>query len=51
MSNSALCDLNSKGDILKLYDRCPSPKCKCRKIIISSHHVNICSRADQKKVD
>ena len=33
MSNSAWCDLNSKGDILKLHDKCPNPKCNCQKII------------------
>ena len=33
MSNNAWCDLNNKGDILKLYDKCPNPKCKCQKII------------------
>ena len=33
MSNSASCDLNSKGDILKLHDKCPNRKCNCQKII------------------
>ena len=28
ISNEAWCDLNSKGDILKLHDRCPNSKCK-----------------------
>ena len=32
--NSAWCDLNSKGDILKLHDICLIPKCKCQKQII-----------------
>ena len=31
MSNSAWCDLNSKGDLLKLHDKCPNPKCNCQK--------------------
>ena len=31
MSNSARCDLNSKGDILKLHDRCA--KCNSQKLI------------------
>ena len=31
MSNSAWCDLNSKGDILKLHDRCA--KCNSQKLI------------------
>ena len=33
MLNSAWCDLISKGDILKLHDKCPNPKCNCQKII------------------
>ena len=33
MSNSAWCELNSEGDILKLHDECPNPKCNCKKII------------------
>ena len=33
MSNSAWCDLNNKGDILKLHDKCHNPKCNCQKII------------------
>ena len=36
MSNSAWCDLNSKGDTLKLHDKLPNPKCNCQKIIIST---------------
>ena len=31
MSNSAWCDLNSKGDILKLHDKCA--KCNSQKLI------------------
>ena len=38
MSNSACCDLNSKSNILKLYDKCPSPKCNCQKIINFTPH-------------
>ena len=34
MSNSAWWDLNSKGDVLKLHDKCPNPKCNCQKVII-----------------
>ena len=30
MSNSAWCDLNSKGDTPKLHDTCQNPKCKCQ---------------------
>ena len=33
MSKSAWCDLNSKGDILKLHDKCPNPKFNCQKVI------------------
>ena len=38
MSNSAWCDLNSKGDILKLHDKCPNPKCNCQKVITFTPH-------------
>ena len=33
MSNSAWCDLNSKGNIMQLHDKCPNLKCNCEKII------------------
>ena len=33
MSSSAWCDLNSRGDVLKLHDLCHNPKCKCQKPI------------------
>ena len=38
MSNSAWCDLNSKGDILKLHDKCPNPKSNCQKVITFTPH-------------
>ena len=38
MSNSARCDLNSNVKILKLYDKCPNPKCKGQKIITFTPH-------------
>ena len=38
LSNSAWCDLNSKGNILKLHDKCPNPKCNCQKIITFTPH-------------
>ena len=38
MSNSAWCDLNSKGNILKLHDKGPNPKCNCQKIITFTPH-------------
>ena len=28
-SSSAWTDLNSKGNIIKLHDKCPNPKCGC----------------------
>ena len=37
-SNSAWSDLNSKGNILKLHDKCPNPKCRCQKIITFTPH-------------
>ena len=30
MSNSLWCDLHSKGDIVKLHDKCPNTKCNCQ---------------------
>ena len=33
MLSSACCDLNSKGDFLKLHDICHNPKCNCQKQI------------------
>ena len=38
MSNSAWCDLNSKGDILKFHAKCPNPKSICQKIITFTPH-------------
>ena len=38
MSNSAWTDLNSKGNILKLHDKCPNPKGGCQKIITFTPH-------------
>ena len=38
MLNSAWTDLNSKGNILKLHDKCPNPKCDCQKIITFTPH-------------
>ena len=38
VTNSAWTDLNSKGDILKLHDKCPNPKCGCQKIITFTPH-------------
>ena len=38
MSNSAWCDLNSKSDILRLYDKCRNPKCNCPKTINFTPH-------------
>ena len=38
MSNSACTDLNSKGNVLQLHDKCPNPKCGCQKIITFTPH-------------
>ena len=38
MSNSAWTDLHSKGNISKLHDKCPNPKCGCQKIITFTLH-------------
>ena len=38
MSNQAWTDLNSKGIIIKLHDKCPNPKCGCQKIITLTPH-------------
>ena len=35
---SAWCDLNTKGNILKLHDKCPNPKCNCQKMITFTPH-------------
>ena len=41
MSTSARTDLNSQGNILKLHDKCPNPKCNCQKIITFPPHQNM----------
>ena len=38
MSNSAWIDLNSKGNILNLHEKCPNSKCGCQKIITFTLH-------------
>ena len=38
MSNSAWTDLNSKGNMLKLHDKCRNLKCGCQKIITITPH-------------
>ena len=38
MSNSAWCDLYSKGNIVKLHEKCPNPKCNCQKMITFTPH-------------
>ena len=38
ISNTAWTELNSKGNILKLHDKCPNPKCGCQKIITFTPH-------------
>ena len=38
MPNSTWCDLNSKGDILNLPDKCPNLKFNCQKINTFTPH-------------
>ena len=38
ISNSEWCDLNSKGNLLKLHDKYPNPKCNCQKTINFTPH-------------
>ena len=38
MSNSAWCDLNSKGYVLKSHDKCPNPKCNCQMVVSFTPH-------------
>ena len=38
MSDSALTDLNSKGNILKLHEKCPNSNCGCQKILTFTPH-------------
>ena len=38
LSNSAWCDLNNKGDKLKLHDKGANLKCNCQKIITFTPH-------------
>ena len=48
MSSSAWCALNSKDDILKLHDKCPNPKCGCRKILAFTPHRYMLERGSIK---
>ena len=41
MSNLAWTDLNSRGNIIKLHDKCPNPNCGCQKIVTSTPHQNM----------
>ena len=38
MSNSTWTDLNTQGNMLRLHDKCPNPKCGCQKIITFTPH-------------
>ena len=38
MSNTAWTDLNSKGNILKLHEKCSNPKSGCQKILTFTPH-------------
>ena len=48
MSNSAWTDLYSEGNILKLHDKCPNPKCGCQKIITCTPHQYMLERGSIK---
>ena len=48
MSSSAWTELNSKGNILKLHDKCPNPKCGCQKIFTFTPHQNMLENASIK---
>ena len=50
MSNSAWCDLNSTGDLLKLHDKCPNPQCNCQKSLLL-RFINICLKVGQLKLN
>ena len=38
LSNAAWTDLNSDGNILKLHDKCPTPKISCQMVITFTSH-------------
>ena len=40
LSNSEWTDINGKGNMLKLHDKCPNPKCGCQKAL-HLHLINI----------
>ena len=48
ISNSAWCDLKSKGNILELHDKCPNPKFNCQKAITFTPHQNMLERGSIK---
>ena len=48
MSSSAWCDINTKGNVLKQHDKCPNPKCNCRKIITFTPHQYVLEGASIK---
>ena len=55
-ANSAWCDLNSRGNILKLHDKCPNPKSSFQHILMRRKSlllrlINICWKEDQSKVN
>ena len=49
ISKSAWCDLNSKGDILKLNDKCPNPKFNCQKKITITPRQYMLERGSTRK--
>ena len=50
-SKSAWYDLNSKGNISKLHDKCPNPNCNCQKVItFTPHHYMLESGSIKSKL-
>ena len=51
ISNSAWCDLNCEGDILKLHDMCPNHTCICQKqIIFTDRQFQVAGTGFKKKL-
>ena len=48
MSKFAWTDLNSKGILLKIHDKCRNPKCGCQKTITFTPHQNMLESGSTK---
>ena len=48
MSSSAWCDLDSKGNISKVHDKCPNPKCNCQKVITFTPYQHLLESGSKK---